>query len=77
MDKKKKNLIMDLAVGAVFIIAYLVIALIWGGTIEFWISLLGGLVVILGTVYLVMQFKKLMKIGNGTIGTGASESDRI
>ena len=62
MDKKKKNLIMDLAVGAVFIVAYLVIALVWGGTVEFWVSLLGGLVVVLGTVYLVMQFKKLTNI---------------
>ena len=65
MDKKKKNLIMDLAVGAVFIVAYLVLALVWGGTVEFWVSLLGGLVVVLGTVYLVMQFKKLTNIAQG------------
>ena len=61
MDNKKK-MIMDLAVGAVFIVSYLVLALVWGGTTEFWISLLGGLVVILGTVYLVMQFRKFTKI---------------
>lgn len=67
MDKKKKNLIMDLAVGAVFIVAYLVIALVWGGTTEFWISLLGGLVVILGSVYLVMQFRKLTSIAQGEL----------
>ena len=61
MDNKKK-MIMDLAVGAVFIISYIVLALVWGGSAEFWVSILGGLVVILGTVYLVMEFKKLSKI---------------
>ena len=71
MENEKKSfskkLIMDLVVGVLFIVAYLVLAILFGGTTELWISLLGGLVVILGSVYLVMQFRKLTKLAQGDL----------
>ena len=71
MENEKKSfskkLIMDLVVGVLFIVAYLVLAILFGGTTELWISLLGGLVVILGSVYLVMQFRKLTKLVQGDL----------